>query len=263
MVLEPSSFMIASPIFSAAFAPGMAPLDPFLEAELFQDAAHVALDFASFLGPATFAIRALAVIGRIFVLASDYVPDHAMMPEELIFQLAMLSVSSATLARSIAPLFTQKELTMRDRKLYASLFRPSGLSWMQYKVLSNVALEWVEVTPGAIITTDEMTVEGARKDLFWLYKGQIDIQSMGESLQKISSKKSYLLGDLGFASPSSAKSEYPKTTAKAGVDGATLLRIDAEKLKSMMKNDDSLDKVVRNMILDAMHARIASLLASK
>ena len=130
-------------------------------------------------------------------------------------------------------------------------------------MLSTVALEWVEVTPGAIITTDEMTVEGARKDLFWLYKGEIDIQSMGESLQKISGKRGHLLGDLSFATPSSSKSDYPKTTAKAGLDGATLLRINADKLKSMMKNDDSLDKAIRNMILDAMHARIASLLSSK
>ncbi|KAI2496458.1 hypothetical protein MHU86_18042 [Fragilaria crotonensis] len=263
MVIEPSSFMIASPLFSAAFAPAMTPLDPFLEAELFQDAAHFALDFASLLGPATVAIRALAVIGRIFVMASDYVPDHAMMPEELLFQMAMLCISSATLARSVAPAFTQKELTMRDRKSYASLFRPSGVTWMQYKFLSNAALEWVEVTPGAIITTDEMTVEGERKDLFWLYKGQVDIQSMGERLQQISSKRGLLLGDLSFASPTSSRSEYPKTTVKAGTNGATLLRIDTVKLKSMMKNDDSLDRAIRNMILDAMHARIASLLSSK
>ena len=252
MVFEPSSLMTASPIFSAAFSPAMTPLDPFVEAEIFSDAAHVALDFASLMGPATLAIRALAVLGRIFVMASDYAPDHTMLPEELIFQLAMLFISSVTLARSVAPMLSLKETTMRDRKSYASLFRPVGVTWMQFKVLSAVALEWVEVAPGAIITTDEMAESGEHRDLYWLNKG--------EALQTISSKTAHLLGDLTFACRST-KTEYPKTTAKAGENGATLLRLDTVKLKRMMKQDDSLDKAVRNMLLDGMQARISLLLS--
>lgn len=260
MVFEPSSLMIASPILSAAFSPAMTPLDPFVEAEIFSDAAHVALDFASLMGPATLAIRALAVLGRIFVMASDYAPDHTMLPEELVFQLAMLFISSVTLARSVAPMLTLKETTMRDRKSYASLFRPVGVTWMQFKVLSAVALEWVEVAPGAIITTDEMAESGEHRDLYWLYKGQIQIQSKGEALQTISSKTAHLLGDLTFACRST-KTDFPKTTAKAGENGATLLRLDTVKLKKMMKQDDSLDKAVRNMLLDGMQARISLLLS--
>jgi hypothetical protein len=260
MTFDPSSLMIASPIFSAAFSPATTPLDPFVEAEIFSYAAHVALDCASLMGPETIAIRALAVLGRIFVMASDYVPDHTMLPDELIFQLAMLCISSVTLARSVAPMLTLKETTMRDRKSYASLFRPVGVTWMQFKVLSAVVLEWVEMAPGAIITTDEMLESGEHQDLYWLYQGQIQIQSKGEAPQTISGKTAHLLGDLTFACRSTKKIDYPMTTAKAGQNGATLLRLDTLKLKKMMRQDDNLDKAVRNMLLDGMQAQISLLL---
>ena len=264
MGMEPSSFMIASPLFSGvALAPTISKLDPFLQAELFQDAAHFALDFASLLGPATLAIRFLAVIGRIFVMASDYVPDHTMMPEELLFQMAMLFISSAALVRSIPPVFSHKQLTMRDRKSYASLFRPAGVSWMQYQVLVANAMDWIDVPSGAMITSDETSEEDEQNYLYWLYKGKVEIQSSGETLQCVSTKTGFLFGNLTFVSRSANKPDYPKTTALAGADGATLLRIDVIKLKSMMKQDNCLDQAVRNIILDAMQAQIASLLSTK
>ena len=266
MVFEPSTLTLASPLFSAAFSPATSPLDPFLEAELFNDAAHVALDFATMMGPATVAIRALAVIGRIFVMASDYVPDHAMLPEEFVFQVVMLGISSAALARSLPPMFATKEMTMRDRKCFDSFFRPAGITWMQYKLVSATAMEWTDAIPGAIITTDEMD-GAAHQDLYWLYRGEIEIQSKGEVIQRISSKTAHLLGDLTFANTSPktdhANKTHPKTTAKAGLKGATLLRVDTIKLKELMKRDDGLDKAVRNMLLDVMQERIASLLSSK
>jgi hypothetical protein len=69
-----------------------------------------------------------------------------------------------------------------------------------------------------------------------------------------------LLGDLTFACRSTKKIDYPMTTAKAGQNGATLLRLDTLKLKKMMKQDDNLDKAVRNMLLDGMQAQISLLL---
>mmetsp|Transcript_5823 Transcript_5823/g.9671 ORF Transcript_5823/g.9671 Transcript_5823/m.9671 type:complete len:312 (-) Transcript_5823:352-1287(-) len=266
MTLEPSTLNLVSPLLSIALSPSISPMDPFVEAELFNDAAHIALDLTSLLGPATVAIRAAAVIGRVFAMASDYVPDHAMLPEELVFQVTMLVISLAGLGQSLQPLLMglNQQLTMRDRKCFASLFRPAGFSWMQYKFLSSAAFEWTEVTPGAIITTDEATIgDGDHNELYWLYNGDAEIQSKGETLQRIAPKSAHLLGDLSvFAkTASSSKHEFPKTTAKAGLNGATLLRINTAELKKLMKNDNRLDNVVRSMLFDGMQARIASLLS--
>lgn len=269
MIMEHSALNLASPLLSIAMS---SPMDPFIEAELFNDAAHVALDLTALLGPATVAIRAAAVVGRLFVMASDYVPDHSMLPEELVFQLTMLVVSVAGLGQSLQSVFMglSQELTMRDRKCFASLFHPAGLTWMQYKVLLSVAFEWKELAPGAIITTNELDpsphgVEDS-KSLYWLYSGGVEVQSKGEILQRISPKSAHLLGDMSvFATKSTSSSsksnyEFPKTTAKAGIKGATLLRIDSDKLKKLMKSDEKLDHAVRNMLFDAMQERIASLL---
>jgi hypothetical protein len=274
-LLEPSAFSLASPLLSIALMPSLSPMDPFIEAELFNDAAHIALDLTALLGPATLAIRVAAVIGRIFAMASDYVPDHSMNPEEFAFQITMLIVSVTALGQSLQPMLMglNQELTMRDRKCFASLFRPAGVSWMQYKVLSSVALEWTEVNPGAIITTDEESSElgvDVHKKLYWLYSGDVDIQSKGEILQSIAPKSAHLLGDLSIFAPTSTSTsstssknhqDFPKTTAKAGSKGATLLRIDTKQLKKLMKNDAKLDNAVRNMLFDGMQERIASLLS--
>jgi hypothetical protein len=38
------------------------------------------------------------VIGRVLVILADYVPDHSIHPEELVFQLFMLGVAIKNLA---------------------------------------------------------------------------------------------------------------------------------------------------------------------
>jgi hypothetical protein len=69
-------------------------LDPNMEAEVFTDMSHLALDFASIMK----ASKATAVIGRVLVILADYVPDHSIHPEELVFQLFMLGVAIKNLA---------------------------------------------------------------------------------------------------------------------------------------------------------------------
>jgi hypothetical protein len=264
--LHPSDFMIISSLLSDAPDSNVATLDPSFEAEIFSDAAHIALDFASFWGKSSISIRALAVIGRVFAMAADYIPDHKMFPEELVFQVIMLYISFCGLVQSIPPVFRCKEMTMRDRKSFASLFLPAGMSWGQYMLLATTVLDWIDMTPGSIVTTDEIDKSVDHHHLYWLYRGDIEIFANGEVIHKISGRSKLLIGDFGyfFRSSSHSKSEpYPKTTTKTGSKGATLLRIDVKKLDLMMRQDEKLDRVVRNMVLDAMRILIASMMASK
>lgn len=235
-------------------------MDPFVEAEIFNDAAHVALDLTSLLGPAKLTLRVAAVVGRILAIAGDYAPDHSMLPEEAVFQGIMLWAASAGLFKSLAPMVTSAtDLTMRDRKCFASLFHEAGVDWMQYKLLRGVAMEWREVSPGAIITTDEI-VGVDDHYLYWLYSGEVVMQSQGDVVQTVHSKTSHLLGNVTFAS-SKQSANLPKITTYAGTEGATLLCLDTTKLKELMASDESMDKAIRVILFEAMQERIASLLS--
>jgi hypothetical protein len=70
-----------------------ASLDPSVGAELLTDMAHVSLDFAGMFSPSKSLIRLFAVVGRIFVISADYLPDHSIHPEELLIQLFLLTMT--------------------------------------------------------------------------------------------------------------------------------------------------------------------------
>lgn len=65
-----------------------------VQAEVFSDLAHVALDFTGMLSPSKSYIRLFAMVfGRVFALSADYLPDHAIHPEELMIQVFFLCLA--------------------------------------------------------------------------------------------------------------------------------------------------------------------------
>jgi hypothetical protein len=74
-------------------------LDPSVEAELLTGMAHLSLDFAGMFSPSKSLIRLFAVVGRIFVISADYLPDHSIHPEELLVQLFLLAVTMKELIK--------------------------------------------------------------------------------------------------------------------------------------------------------------------
>jgi hypothetical protein len=73
-------------------------LDPNMEAEVFTDMSHLALDFTSVMNSSKALLKMTSVIGRMLVILADYIPDHSIHPEELVFQLFMLGVAIKNLA---------------------------------------------------------------------------------------------------------------------------------------------------------------------
>jgi hypothetical protein len=72
---------------------GVASIDPFLEAELLAGLAHVALDFTGFLSPSKSLIRLFSVVGRVFAISADYLPDHSIHTEELVIQVFLIGIA--------------------------------------------------------------------------------------------------------------------------------------------------------------------------
>jgi hypothetical protein len=79
--------------FLMAAASAADPLDPSFGAEVLAGMAHLGLDFTSMLSPSKSLIRLFALIGRIFAISADYLPDHAIHPEELLIQLFLMGVT--------------------------------------------------------------------------------------------------------------------------------------------------------------------------
>ena len=83
-------------------SPVMLPnVNPHVEAEVLTDMSHVALDFTGFFKPSRASYLVFAVLGRLLLIAADYLPDHAVSPEELAVQMFLLGTNVNALVTSI------------------------------------------------------------------------------------------------------------------------------------------------------------------
>jgi hypothetical protein len=167
---------------------------PLIEAEVLNDMA-LALDLARFFGPPNLTIRVAAVLGRLAAMGADYLPDHFMHTEELVFQCFMLGLAWMALVKSAMPVILSvvaSNITLRDGKAFSLLFGPAGMTWPQYKTLSATTLDWVTVEPGEIVTSDELSSLDAGNDenridkyIYWLYAGETVVESQGKNLHNV------------------------------------------------------------------------------
>ena len=194
--------------------------DPALQAELFNDIAHVGLDIVALMSPAQPVLRLSILVGRIFAFLSDYVPDHAMYPEEWVFQVITILFSATLFVQSCRPLLPlvksnplslpsngSNKTSFRDLRAYQVLFRKFDMSWLQFKVLTAEVVEWVEVEPNAQVRPNSNGVS-RRSDgeefMYWLQRGEIFVYYInGTSVQHIDScrvpPEARLVSELGFS----------------------------------------------------------------
>jgi hypothetical protein len=165
--------------------------DPAVEAHVLSDVAHVGLDLAVFMGQGVLALRLAAVLGRLCAMGADYLPDHTIIPEELVFQLAMLAFSCWGLLRAaILPSAAAVawNITIRDGKAFHSLFQPTGLTWNTYKAMTAVgAVDWVTLNRTEQVVEND--APGGDRHVYWLYDGQMELQSCNIRPSSSSSSK--------------------------------------------------------------------------
>lgn len=263
--------------------------DPKVESELFTDASHVAMDLVTFASPTKAFLRLSIVVGRVLAIMADWVPDHTILPEEMVFQSLMLTVSASLLIKSCMPMLPALLTTTsyREKRAYHALFRKFGLSWLQFKMVMAFASEWVEVPANG-----QPDAEGGY--VYWLQKGEAELVVNDITVQHVvasssSSGQLSILGELDFArhlqerkqskktknkqdeqatkngdeDTSSTTDHHQATTAskiKAGPSGATLLRIDTAKLLNLMDDDDQLADGIRSIIFAGMQEKLAQVM---
>lgn len=195
--------------------------DPVILAEILNDMSHVALDFANTLFGQIFSnsrtactysrnviIRGAAIIGRLFALSADYLPDHRVVPEELVFQMVMLTLAWVALFRALLPwalatfvfpastgswgglmgglaATTQQPSTVRDGKAFSLLFQPAGVTWSQFKAMSAFCLDWVTLEPGQVVMMEGDEQNNDQQHIYWLYSGEMVMHHNGKAVWNV------------------------------------------------------------------------------
>eukprot|EP00816_Leptocylindrus_hargravesii_P001131 CAMPEP_0196813504 /NCGR_PEP_ID=MMETSP1362-20130617/37191_1 /TAXON_ID=163516 /ORGANISM="Leptocylindrus danicus, Strain CCMP1856" /LENGTH=405 /DNA_ID=CAMNT_0042189777 /DNA_START=341 /DNA_END=1558 /DNA_ORIENTATION=- len=269
--------------------------DTQIQSEVLSDLAHVALDFFTFLTPEMALLRGAALLGRIFSIYADYIPDHFIRADEAMFQFVMLAVSSFLFAQSTLPLamagissiaLAEKGQLSRSawKNTYAlyHLFLPVGISKLQFRCLvATNTIDWVDVDPNKILVDNQ----GRTEYLYWLYRESTEIclsedlsVSYIECLKDDKGNKSEfagLLADMSFlcaleqrklkhkqgkaSAPSSCK--CPQVIIKAGPKGARVMRLHKKKLLELMKNDNDLSDSIQTLLTSGMQQMLSVLLS--
>jgi len=196
--------------------------NPEVESEIFADMAHVALDVFSFLTPERVLLRFAAVVGRILSIASDYVPDHFIRTDEMVFQFAMLAISGYLfwntafsmigpvdpfpILGGVGPSSSSGTVSkLKQRYTYEHLFKQTGLSWFQFIVLvKKGVISWDTVDVGEEFISSNKNKESSSEYLFWVYRGEADLIFNGSPLKYVQASKtkkppkSFFLADLEF-----------------------------------------------------------------
>lgn len=269
---------IAIPSVSLISTASSALLDPFFEAEVLADIAHVGLDLTQLIAPAAFYLRLAIVIGRLCAIGSDYLPDQYMNPEEIVFQTVMLSVASGGLLKTLLPILVGATVktTSRDQHVHSQLFQPVGVTWTQYKAMVAVALDYVHIEPYQYLSTNDENDDECHS-MYWLYAGNVQLRNSGEQEQTIVAGSGYraLLGELQFAQRLDSKkiddvsvdedsSKYAvMPTIQAGSHGATFVRIKTNKLQILMDHDPDLAESIRSMLTKGMHEKLSALMVER
>ena len=267
--------------------------DPQLELELMNDVSHVALDVSTLMNPNTVWLRLCNVVGRILIITSDYIQKGNTTPDEWVFQLAMLAISTRLFLGSALPvlfaIFSVSTLSVRDRRIYSLLFESVGLTVLQFKtLLASATLDWVQYEPN-----EKVELDGSH--MYFLYSGDITSQVTAnkneESVSDVSISNdaelgvsNRVFGVLQFASALET-SVYKKTTKSSksdkksrsqvvaplegnsttvaassfvvGSKGASMLRISKDKITKLMKNDNELTSSIQRLVSLFMQEKLS------
>ena len=248
------------------------------EAQIFGDMAHFLLDFATLCTPEIIIIRLLILLGRIFSILSDYVPDHTMTTDELFFQFSMLAIATKMFLEKLTTTISslKEDTSFQDRRIYKSIFSPAGFTWIQYRtLLASHLLEWNHYRAGSIIRHDE-------DSLLITYKGIVEkIENSPPSSSRrrkrfgmIDGKYCHdIIGD--FARPPDFFSDFKNKrpiednnntedhrkagTFLAGLDGVTILRLDMKKVVQYASEEDiGLCESLKNLYFTGMQKVLIS-----
>mmetsp|Transcript_23690 Transcript_23690/g.27269 ORF Transcript_23690/g.27269 Transcript_23690/m.27269 type:complete len:434 (-) Transcript_23690:79-1380(-) len=260
------------------------------------------LNFMIYLTPEVFILRLAAFIGWSLDVYSDFRPGHIVTADEAIYQIIMMGITTPLFFKSAIPALSAslKSTSRIDEITYIFLFRPVGVTWLQYKVLSNGVIDWIDVEPDSVISSDKNGTqyihheEGDKQEyLYWLYSGEASIfinESMvyhidrkrGKSIdcadefgllasedffrqiEKLSKKRS---GKKEKRKNRKSKEEasqvdIPRMTVSSGPKGAKVMRLNTKMILKLMENDENLNASIRQLLLIGAQRKVGTFLSN-
>jgi hypothetical protein len=260
-----------------------------LEAEILSDLAHLCLDFATLFSPDTIVLRLFVICGRVFNILADYIPDRQMTTDEIVIQSFMLSLSCRNFFVMFQELLRSsgQPASFQDKRIYHAIFSPAGFTWGQYKLLVSIgALEWVHGAP-------DSTLCESRQNLLLTYRGTVLKLQPGKVYEVYGRRNGRCchdyIGDLSLVKDlvdvscgtrraprgkqvvlnQEQQGEFPHGTTfhssdqpsefqilQIGKTGAIILRINTHKLIESVKADATIAECTKNLIFNAIHAKL-------
>lgn len=212
-------------------------------------------------------------------MAADYLPDHAMAPEESVFQVCMLLFSCWGLLRaaflpSVAAIASN--LTIRDGKAFHSLFAPTGLTWNQYKAMTAVgAIDWITHKHGDNVLLDDNGTSTNKDHVYWLYDGEMELHArlvpnsphelppklvIARSKRETANAPAALLAEHRLLANTHVADNYNnKTPTAASVtsETAVFLRLNVSRLKRFITdNDPAVAEAMRVLLVQGLDAKL-------
>ncbi|KAI2489560.1 hypothetical protein MHU86_25029 [Fragilaria crotonensis] len=254
-----------------------------MEAELLGDISHVLTDITPLVGAPTLVFRLSMLIGRIFAMESDYLPDKLIVKDELFFQLPLLGLSAVLAWRSLIPYLkaVSTKTSKLDDHVFEQLFKPVGVNPIQFRSMVATCIDWVVLDPGSqVVCENEDPLADETVHLYWLYEGDVTgayegnlwthiERHNGKSIDDPSAVG--LLSDMKFLYSLDMKQKkkidsdveiikYPMATFRVGQKGATLMRIEADALYELMEHDEHLANSIRQLLLKSLQRKVGLLL---
>jgi len=232
-------------------------------------------------------------VGHASADSSSILPDELAFQFGLL-AFALYQVISTALPKiqaSMAPPL----MTSKDRQAFRGLFRPAGISWHQYKQLAVNSMDWITVAPGETLMVSTTTASGDCNNelhqdaVYWLQQGDVQVFNALDGndtfLQIISSRDTKEVAGLGLlgesklarvldggrsSSKSNSKRSYRNTKSQqeqqaadattikavAGPSGATLLRMNTNKLERLLRHDPELSSLVSRLAFKGMQDKL-------
>jgi hypothetical protein len=248
-----------------------------LETHVWTALGHLGLDVASFVAPPSMLIvRALAIVGRLCSLRADYVPDHVIFPEEVLFQgtmlcLAVLGLCQAAFLPVVAA--TVPTVPWRAARAYCALFRPSGVSWPTYKALSACAIDWITLENSSSNNNESgginvLDYNDTQDYVYWVYSGTVLVESEQGRVETVTSDSMdraafrdqagcRLIGEGRLVSSKSSPNTASAFRLRATDTPTTiLLRLHVPSVQQCTQADARLAEALRTLVFDAMQCKL-------
>lgn len=257
------------------------------EAEVFGDLSHICLDFLTFFSPETIILRLVVLCGRVCSIVADISLDNAITIDEAIFQSIMIFIAFTNFAEKLIPLIrtrVTRRASFRDKRIYQSIFKQTGMGYLDFLALLSDAFQWIELSEGAIAIEDADNILLTYHGVVIEHKAHESISSENSDIVMYyggAGRSFELIGNLNRAAKLIDDKMYnsenglelckerehdrqlvsPLTFLEAKTRGTLLLRLNMKRLTKITEKDSKMRESIKTLLLLHLQRKLSKYVA--